>query len=289
MSGPSRKGWWRSTHTRTGLGACRQRDSRFTFWLPVRDLRGRVGRDRPDSGLLDMPRGEHNDADWFELRSATSPITIESWDQATSYAGNPIMPAPGEPVAVGIGGLDQGRDYFVAIRTWTRGRPEPILSNIAQATTERISDTTAPAMIDDLRASAVGQSWIQLAWTAVGDDGSSGSAAHTLIRILIDDTIEDETDWGRAMAVSGLGTPRPPGSAETFAVQGLVAGRTFGIAVRAQDEVGLLSPLHPPYSARTADLPPPPPPDQDRSSHHCRCRRRCERSRSDPHSVERTG
>ena len=238
-------------------------DSRFTFWLPVADLEAEsVGLDSIRAWWT-TPEGEHNNADSFDLRYATAPITLENWGDATPYAGNPIVAAPGSPVSVEIDGLASGRTYFLAIRTRTQGREEPILSNLAQTATEGVADVTAPGMITDLRATATGQNAIQLAWTSVGDDGNVGTATGTRIRVLLDDSIEDEADWNRSIVVDGADDPQPPGSPESFRIQGLVAGRSYGIAVRAQDDVGLLSPLHPAVRARTNDAPPPPPVDRE--------------------------
>ncbi len=238
-------------------------DSRFTFWLPVEDLQGEsAGLDAIRARWI-TPQGEHNNADSFELRYATSPITLENWANATPYAGNPIIAAPGSPVDVQIDGLASGQTYSLAIRTRTQGRPEPLLSNIAQARTDGVPDTTPPGMIVDLHATDIGQDWVQLAWTSVGDDGNIGIATSTRIRFLIDDTIDNESDWNRAIVVNGVGAPRPPGVTDTFRIRGLAAGRSYGIAVRARDDVGLLSPLHPAVEVRTIDAPPPPPADRE--------------------------
>jgi hypothetical protein len=237
------------------------RDSRFTFWLPVEDLAAQAAGTDAIRVTWTAPTGEHNDADSYDLRYALAPITIASWDAATEYEGNPVIAAPGEAVAVDVGPLPRGQTYHLAVRTTTRGRPEPVLSNPAQFHIEAEPDTIPPDMIDDLRATALGSTSITVGWTAVGDDGHTGTAARTLMRILARDTIRTEADWERAGVVGGLSNPRPPGYGESHRISGLASSTTYGIAVRAQDEMGQLSPLHPPFLARTTDPPPPPPVD----------------------------
>lgn len=236
-------------------------DTRFTFWLPVQDLAATAVGTDTIRATWTAPDGDHNDADSYELRYATFPLTIENWEAATPYDGNPVYALPGAPVAVYISSVPPGATYYLAVRTTTQGRPEPILSNSAEVSIENVADTIGPDAIDDLHASNVSSVSITVNWTAVGDDGATGTAAHTLMRILAGDTIRTELDWDRATVVGGLGNPLPPGSAESFRIQGLSPATTYGIAVRAQDDAAHISPLHSPVLVSTLEAPPPPPAD----------------------------
>jgi hypothetical protein len=236
-------------------------DSRFTFWLPVQDLAARTVAADTIRVTWTAPDGQHNEADSYDLRYATFPLTIENWDQATAYEGNPVYALPGAPVSVDIAAVPPGGTYYLAVRTTTQGRPEPILSNSAQVQTENIADTTDPDTIDDLHATSLTSTSITLGWTAVGDDGATGTATRTLMRVLAGDTIRTESDWDRASIVEGLGDPLPAGSAESFRIHGLSAATTYGIAARAEDDAANLSPLPAPLLVRTLDTPPPPPAD----------------------------
>ncbi len=233
------------------------RDSRFTFWLPVTDLAAEPLDGSSLRAAWTAPEGEENEADSFELRHATAPITLENWDQATPYPGGPFAAAPGSGVSAILTGLQSGTRYHLAVRTRTRGRAEPILSNPCSVETPAVLDRTAPSAIIDLSPGASGQSWIQLTWTATGDDGTLGTASSYLLRYLPDGTIGSEEDWALALRAGGLPTPHASGFSESYFLTSLSAGRSYGIAVRAIDDAGALSPLHPPVHAQTASSPPP--------------------------------
>ena len=237
-------------------------DTRFTFWMPVQDL------DATDFGPNRMrvewtsPHGEEASPDSFELRYASTPITMETWDDATPYPGNPIEADPGQPISIVISGVPGGQSYYLATRSHTRGRLEPILSNTAETQVNGSSDLIPPGQISDPRSTRDEPRAISLVWTAQGDDGNVGTATRTIMRYLADAPIATELDWIRGSAVNGLPAPPPAGSADGFRISGLDADRLYGIAVRAVDEAGNVSPLSPPLTVRTADQPPPPPPDR---------------------------
>jgi hypothetical protein len=233
------------------------RDSRFTFWLPVQDLAAATADDQSARVTWTAPDGEENDADSFELRYLTTAMTQETWDQAIPYAGNPITADPGAPVSLAISGLQGGRTYQLAVRTWTRGRPEPLLSNIVSVVIPTTQDETPPAPIVNPRAGGIGETWIDLIWTATGDDGTQGTASSYLLRTLPGETIGSEEAWAHAQSADQLPTPHVAGSTETYRLTGLTPGVSYGIAIRAMDEAGNLSPLHPPLRVQTAQQPPP--------------------------------
>ena len=72
-------------------------------------------------------------------------------------------------------------------------------------------DTIPPAPIVDLRAAEVGESWVRLTWTAVGDDGASGQAGAYALGVLADETVADDT-WADALLdLDDLPAPAPAG------------------------------------------------------------------------------
>lgn len=237
------------------------RDTRFTFWLPVQDLAAEELGEHAVRVAWTTPDGVHNDADSFELRYAEGPLEVEDWGSARPYEGNPIVAAPGSRVELQIDGLEAGTEYHFAVRTRTRGRLEPLLSNPASATTIVTVDTTPPGAAGGLRLIDAGSNYLQIGWTASGDDGNTGTATRTRIRHRRGAEIESEADWNTATPVDPPHSPPPAGGADSHRLSGLSAGSLYGIAVRLEDEAGNLGPLHAPFNARTADPPPPPPPD----------------------------
>ncbi len=233
-------------------------DTRFTLWLPVVDLGAQSLGEEAIRVTWTAPDGEHNEADSYELRYGTEPLSTENWESATSYAGNPIYATPGSPVAIDVAGLANGTTYHFAVRTWTRGRPEPVLSNPAEATTSIFLDTTPPGVVEDVTLITAGSNHVHLGWIASGDDGGQGIATRTRLRYRVGSAIQSEDDWSSSVPVNLPDPPPPAGVADDFRVSGLSGGTLYGFAVRMEDEAGNLGPLSAPFTARTLDAPPPP-------------------------------
>lgn len=97
-------------------------------------------------------------------------------------------------------------------------------------------DATAPAQIADLAVGAIGSSWIELNWTATGDDGPVGRALAYDVRFATS-AIVTESDWGAARRAAGAPAPQASGAPDTMRVAGLTASTTYYFAIRALDEV----------------------------------------------------
>ncbi|MBN1559563.1 Ig-like domain-containing protein [candidate division KSB1 bacterium] len=97
-----------------------------------------------------------------------------------------------------------------------------------------VSDTTPPAKITTLAAGSPTSTSITLTWTAVGDDGNSGTAASYDIR-RSKNNILSESDFANATKVAGP-SPKTAGASETFAVSGLEAATKYFFAIKAIDE-----------------------------------------------------
>ncbi|MBN1481245.1 Ig-like domain-containing protein [candidate division KSB1 bacterium] len=98
------------------------------------------------------------------------------------------------------------------------------------------NDTTSPAKISNLAAGSPTSSSITLTWTAVGDDGTSGTATSYDIR-RSKNNILSETDFNSATRVTGP-APKAAGANESFAVSGLEASTKYYFAIKAGDEAG---------------------------------------------------
>lgn len=96
-------------------------------------------------------------------------------------------------------------------------------------------DSIAAGSISDLRVVAPGSNSVDLAWTATGDDGTTGTA--TTYELRFSTTAFTAAEFADATLASAP-RPRPSGSAETFRVRGLASGTTYWLALRARDEFG---------------------------------------------------
>jgi formylglycine-generating enzyme required for sulfatase activity len=103
------------------------------------------------------------------------------------------------------------------------------------------SDTTPPAVVVDLGARLLGVTSLDLAWTAPGDDATTGTAWLYDVRRAAS-PITDAT-WDEAVALVRRPLPAPAGRAETLIVDGLTAGETYHFALKTRDRAGNWSAL----------------------------------------------
>jgi hypothetical protein len=97
-------------------------------------------------------------------------------------------------------------------------------------------DATPPATVSDLRIwnSVCGD--VVLAWTAPGDDGTSGRAAsYDLRRSTATIT---ESNWASATQCQGEPTPKPAGQTDSYSIADLAAGATYYFAIKVTDDGG---------------------------------------------------
>lgn len=110
-------------------------------------------------------------------------------------------------------------------------------------------DGTPPAAVTTLQATGSTASTLTLGWTAVGDDGLSGTAAVYDLRYSTAPITAGS--FAGATPAAGVPAPRPAGQGETFAVGGLQPGTTYYFALRVADEAGNWSDLSNVISAAT--------------------------------------
>ncbi|MHA7633336.1 lamin tail domain-containing protein [Corallococcus sp. M7] len=96
-----------------------------------------------------------------------------------------------------------------------------------------IFDTEAPAAATGFSATAVDGASIRLDWQAPGDDGVLGTAARYELRYATAPL--DDTSFGGATLVTGVGAPKTAGTAESFTVTGLTEGTTYHFALKTFD------------------------------------------------------
>lgn len=100
-------------------------------------------------------------------------------------------------------------------------------------------DLTAPATVTDLTARLDAGGRVELTWTAVGDDGQTGTALAYDVRYASEPLTE--ANWGRATLIVGPGRPQPAGELERW-LASLPAGRHC-LALQVVDEALQESPL----------------------------------------------
>ena len=171
----------------------------------------------------------------YNIRYSTSPIADDAaFTAATAATGAPVPANPGQQENFTVSGLTPATQYYFAIKSADSSGNISVLSNVPMGTTQA-PDTTAPAAVTNLTATAIGRNQLTLTWTATGDDGSTGTATTCNIRYSTS-PISDAT-FAAAAALTGLPTPKASGSAETFTVTGLQPGTTYYFAMKVADEV----------------------------------------------------
>ena len=172
--------------------------------------------------------------DSYDIRYSTSPIDEGNWAAATQVSGEPLSTSPGYPESLTVTGLNVDTKYYFALKSADAGGLVSSLSNVASGTTGP-PDTTAPATVDDLSLGETGPNRVTLSWTAVGDDGTTGTASTCDVRYSTSPI--DEANWAAASQAVGEPAPRSSGTDETFTVTGLQGDTLYYFAVKVGDEV----------------------------------------------------
>lgn len=92
-------------------------------------------------------------------------------------------------------------------------------------------DNVGPAKVEDLRVSDTGSNWIELEWTAPGDDGMIGQACCYDLRFGFGDF-----DFADGIRVGDSPEPRPAGETQRFRVDGFDPETEVTFAFRTFDE-----------------------------------------------------
>lgn len=198
-------------------------------------------------------------------RRTGSGFTSEGqWTSGTSGANPPSPGNAGEQETYRFTGLAPNTTYGFAVRAADEAGNLSALPPVFVATTAgpaNPDDTTPPAQITDLSVVGAGQDWIQLRWTATGDDGQSGRATRFLARALVGRAIVTEAQWSSGAAPPDpVPVPGASGTVHTFRWTGLQVDQLYGFAIRAEDEVPNRGAISPALTARTAAPPPDEPP-----------------------------
>ncbi len=182
----------------------------------------------------------------YDLRYSTDPITDQaSFEAATQVTGLSLPKMVGSSETFTVTYLQGETTYYVAIEGVDAAGNHSPLSNV-------VSVTTAPSTyVNDLAAGNPGSNKIPLTWTAI-DDGVVTTEASYDLRYSTTE-ITDDASFEAATQVTGLTSPQPSGSHESFLVYGLDPSTTYYFAIKAIDVQGDSSPLSNVVSATTTE------------------------------------
>ena len=169
----------------------------------------------------------------YDIRYSISPITDANWGSCTQVTGEPSPQVAGSSETFTVQNLSPSTTYYFAVKTADEVPNWSDLSNVPVATTA--PEEVAPADITDLMAINPTGTSITLIWTAPGDDGDSGTAAQYDIRFATSPITE--ANWGAATQLTGVPSPQPAGSDESFTVEDLNLSTTYYFAIKTADEV----------------------------------------------------
>jgi hypothetical protein len=97
-----------------------------------------------------------------------------------------------------------------------------------------IVDDVAPGAVS-LTVAGLTSTQVDLAWTAVGDDGTLGTASSYELRYSLGPITEASFEFATPVSV---GAPRASGTAESARITGLMSGTHYYIALKVKDDVG---------------------------------------------------
>ena len=161
------------------------------------------------------PPGAYSAQAVYEIRYSPQPITEETWETASTYPTQIAPAAPGSREVQQVTNLvtPEQRAFdmvYLALRIVDTGQQFP-LSNVVRF--ER-QDTDPPARITSLTVTELNDALLELAWTATGDDGQTGTAATYDIRYA--ETPLNDVTWMRATQIEDEPAPLPAGAEQRF-------------------------------------------------------------------------
>ncbi|MCP4603617.1 MAG: S8 family serine peptidase, partial [Proteobacteria bacterium] len=113
----------------------------------------------------------------YDIRYSKTVITEENFNQATPIEA-PLPGGSGVLEKVLVEGLVAETEYYFALYAFDEAGNRSPLSNVARGSTIVVP----PGVITDLKIAAVDADEVTLRWTAPGDNGYEGQAAHYDIR-----------------------------------------------------------------------------------------------------------
>jgi hypothetical protein len=178
--------------------------------------------------------GQSGTASGYELRWSNAVITAANFTSATPVPWMPLPAAPGTPQSKTVTNLPTGQPTYFAIRVADERSNWSPISNVVTAVTGTGSDLTPPAALTDFRVLSVTTNSVTVAWTAPGDDGTTGTA--TTYDMRWSGTSISEINFASRSYITTEPAPAPAGTAQQLTIVGFGTGRTYFLAMKTADE-----------------------------------------------------
>jgi uncharacterized delta-60 repeat protein len=166
--------------------------------------------------------------------STSGPITASNWAGATTYPQCWIPLPGGSKESHVVSGLSNATRYWFAVRAFDLASP-PNYGAVSNSPSGNTLDAFPPAAITDLATSSPTTGSVTLTWTALGGNGTLGSAIGYVVKYSASGPITDAT-WSSATLYTQLWTPLTAGSTETHVVTGLNNDTSYWFAIKAYDQ-----------------------------------------------------
>ena len=183
--------------------------------------------------------GDEGIATAYVMKLSTEPITAANWAGIEPWPQS-LAPQPaGSQESYTFTGLEQFTLYYAAVEALDDASNTSGMSNVAQATTEGVEDTTPPAAITNLTVEEQ-RADLMLSWTAPGDDGDEGTATSYSIRVATAPITE--SNWDDAQTLPSPPTPQQAGTTEYY-FAAVDDGETYYFGIKATDDAANTSAL----------------------------------------------
>jgi len=191
-----------------------------------------------------------------------SPSDGGFWNSAPEIAAAQLAFAPTLPATMGItqsltiSGLEANTTYRFGVLSYDAAGNASNLPGIWDIKTAATpTDTFPPAQITGLKVDTVTTTSIAFSWTAPWDPGINSTpqaASRYEIRYKLT-PIETESDWQSSLVATNPVPPTPVsgGTMQSYTLNGLTAGKTYYLAIRAYDAGGLASTLNTTFTGTT--------------------------------------
>ncbi|TGK44684.1 fibronectin type III domain-containing protein [Leptospira andrefontaineae] len=175
----------------------------------------------------------------YEIRTSASNISSNALCDSAAAVSPGITPKlAGLQEYYYVSGLSPNTLYYFCVRAFdSAGNRNSWTGSNISARTYPSPDVTPPANISGVSTTIISASQIRLNWTAVGNDGNTGSSAAYEIRYS-GNPITDDISCSNAFEVQNSIGATPNGTALNFTVPGLGSNSQYYFCIRAYDPSG---------------------------------------------------